>query len=538
MWSFLILGLFGQMGTLSFPITGNPACRKHFTEGMLALHSFMYPRAHREFQQAAKADPGCAMARWGDAMAYHHPLWGEDEPEAARQALAEVGAEGSLTAKERAFLGAARALYHEDPPKARLKAWLEAAERMHEDYPADDEVALQHALALIANSEQATDQGRMMRAAAIGLDVLARKPNHPGAAHYIIHACDTPDHAVLALPAAERYARTAPAASHALHMPSHIFVQLGMWERVARSNEASWAASEKDVAAGAGGKYDWHSYAWLTAAYLELGQVQHAERLLADLAARIAREDSSDLRFAYSLAAHLLLTDGGAWDRLEAILKPIAGHLPLEEGEAPESLGCAQHAPGGSRAGRHPIGLYSQQRLQDVRAEEAMRRGDEAGVKAALERVKAIQAAMEPWRPLFTPRYEERRRAFESALLLGARAWRDKSEPAVGKFAESIKKLAEAGDPFAGGPAFDPPGEQLLGELYLAAGRPKEALSSFDAALQRHPRLSRSLLGAARAAKAAGAPEIARARYATLAAQWASADPDLPALAEARAGAK
>jgi hypothetical protein len=305
--ALLLVGLLGsaQLGALDFPITGGAACRKRFTEGMLALHSFMYDRAHTAFQEAVKADPACKLARWGDAMAYSHPVWGEEDAAAARAQLAAVGDETTLKPKERAFIATARTLFGEGELKPRLAAWLDATARMHSQFPGDDEVALEHALALIANSERLSDLGRLMQAAAIGMDVLRRRPNHPGAAHYVIHACDLPDHAILALPAAERYAKIAPAASHALHMPSHIFVQLGMWDRVARSNEAAWAASQKDARGLSVDKLDWHSYAWLSAAYLELGQHKRAAQLLSELAARIGREDDVELRLAYSLVSHL-----------------------------------------------------------------------------------------------------------------------------------------------------------------------------------------------------------------------------------------
>src|SRR5512140_77482 len=156
MIAVLLAGILGtsQMGAVTFPVTGNAACRRHFTDGMLALHSFMYDRAHGEFQAARKADPRCAMAAWGDAMAYSHPLWGEEDQPAARAALAAVGDEARLTARERAFITSARALFGEGPLRARLLGWLAAAERMHETFPGDDEAALQHALALIASSER------------------------------------------------------------------------------------------------------------------------------------------------------------------------------------------------------------------------------------------------------------------------------------------------------------------------------------------------------------------------------------------------
>jgi hypothetical protein len=541
MLNLLFVGVFthaSAMGALHFPVTGNASCNKLFTDGMLALHSFMYDRAHELFQAAAKADPKCEMAHWGDAMTFNHPLWSEEDLVSARAALAAVKSESHLTQKERAFLGAARALFGEGSPKDRLKAWLGAAEKMHQDHASDDEVSLEYALSLIANSERLSDQRKLMQAAAIGMDVLQRNPNHPGAAHYIIHACDTPDHAILALPAAERYARIAPAASHALHMPSHIFVQLGMWERVARSNEAAWPASENDAKGKPIDKYDWHSYSWLAAAYLELGQHQRASRLLDELRERMAKEDHADPRFAYSLIAHLYLTDADAWERIDELLKPIASHLPLEQGEAAGSLGCAQHAPGAGASTRYPVGLVSQQRVRYLRAEAAMRRGDEAAVKAELQALQPIYEAMEAWHAMFSPQSYERRKATEAVFLAGARAYRDKTPAAFAAAVDALKKLGEAGDPFANGPAFDPPADEWLGELYLAWNKPSEALAAFDAVLLRHPRLSRALLGAARAAKAANQPEVARARYAALSALWADADADLPALTEVRAGAR
>src|SRR5207248_8949393 len=127
-------------------------------------------------QAGYKADPGCAMAHWGDAMAYNHPIWGEDDSAAAKKALA--GVEGA-TPREKAFLAAARRLFGDGDLKARLAAWLDAADGMQRQFPGDDEIALEHALALIANSERLSDQRRLMQAAAIGMDVLQRKPNHP-----------------------------------------------------------------------------------------------------------------------------------------------------------------------------------------------------------------------------------------------------------------------------------------------------------------------------------------------------------------------
>jgi tetratricopeptide (TPR) repeat protein len=539
MLSVLVAGVVAatQMGAIAFPVSGSPTCNKKFTDGMLALHSFMYERAHEHFQAAVKADPRCAMARWGDAMAYNHPFWGEEDLPRARAALAAVVEEPKLARKERAYLSAARTLIADGTPRTRLAAWLVETEHMRKEFAADDEVALQHALALIANSARLSDLRKLAQAAAIGLDVLQRRPRHPGAAHYVIHACDTPELAILALPAAERYAQIAPAASHAQHMPSHIFVQLGMWERVARSNEVAWPASQKEAAGKPIDKYDWHSYSWLAAAHLELGQHGKARKLLDELASAIAREDNRDPRFAYSLIARLYLNETGAWDHADEILRPIAGPLPREAGDPDGSLGCAQHAPGGALDTRPPAGLQAHERLHLIRAEAAMRRGDEAGVRKALEALTPIHNAMNAWAGMMPPSMIERRKATEAALVWTARAYRSRGDGTIAAALAALKRLAELGDPFASGPPFDPPAKQWLAELQLAVGRPKDALATYDALLLDHPRLAAGLLGAARAAKAAGEVAAASARYAELADLWKSADASLPGLAEARAGA-
>ena len=207
---------------------------------------------------------------------------------------------------------------------------------------------MQHALALMANSARFKDTGRLMQATAIAMDVFQRKPNHPGAAHYFIHACDTPDHAVLALPAARKYARIAPASSHALHMPSHIFVQLGMWADSAASNEDAWAASEQWAVRRKLGpsERDYHTYSWLGASYLELGRLGRARAVIDDIARRMKEEDGADIRFNYSALVRKYLVDTGRWSEARALFAVIEKPY-IETGEPEGSLGCALHSPGG-----------------------------------------------------------------------------------------------------------------------------------------------------------------------------------------------
>ncbi len=528
-------------GVLDFPISGNAECRRLFVRGMLQLHSFQYDDAHESFQSAAKADPRCAMAHWGDAMAYSHPIWGEEQVQSARAALSLVKNEGELKPTERAHLAAARALYGPGDIQERHRAWLEETERAHRAFPGDDELALQHALALMANAENFRNTGRLMKAAAIAMDVFRRKPNHPGAAHYLIHACDTPDHAVLALPAARKYARIAPASSHARHMPSHIFVQLGMWSDSAASNEDAWAASEQRATSRKLGQADrdYHTYSWLGASYLELGRFTRARAVLDDIASRMKEEDGADIRFNYAQLARKYLADTGRWSEAKALFALMETPY-VEKGEPEGSLGCALHSPtSGADEVRVPVGLFARDGMQAALADAAMRAGDESGVKAQLAAMDRTHEAMEPWAKMLPPDRAERAKLQAAAYLAGARAFREPTPESWSAAAESMTRYADAIEKRPpSGPAFGPPARLLVADFLLEANRTKEALAAYDTTLLRFPNLSRALLGSARAAQRGGDAVTARERYATLAAQWKNADPGVPELDEVRTGAR
>ncbi|HEX8952137.1 MAG TPA: hypothetical protein VF945_09855, partial [Polyangia bacterium] len=218
------------LGHVDFPVTGGEAARKHFARGVLALHSFWYDEARDEFRAATKAQPDFAMGYWGEALTYFHPVWNQEDVAAEKKALDAAPAHPEVTQRELAYLAAARALVGDGDYAAHAERYKEAMRAMHERWPDDDEASMLYAAALLGTVDRKSSAfRRQAEAAALSLEVFARNPNHPGAAHYIIHAFDDPDHAILALPAARRYAQIAPEAFHARHMPSHIFVHLGMW---------------------------------------------------------------------------------------------------------------------------------------------------------------------------------------------------------------------------------------------------------------------------------------------------------------------
>ena len=337
-----------RFGVLDFPVTGNTECRRLFVTGMLQLHSFQYDDAHETFQAAEKADPRCAMALWGDAMAYSHPIWGEEQVQSAQAALAQVKNDGDAEAQRarapRRRAGALRHRRHQRAPPGLAPGDRARAPRLPRRRRARPPARAR------ADRQQRglPNTGRLMQATAIAMHVFQRKPNHPGAAHYFIHACDTPDHAVLALPAARKYARIAPASSHARHMPSHIFVQLGMWADSAASNEDSWAASEQ-----------WATPAEAGPGRSRLPHLLLARRLVPGARAVLPgpcrpgrhrppdegggrRGHPSRLRRARPQVPrrHRPLV-GGTRSLLAPIEKPY-----LETGEAEDSLGCALPQPG------------------------------------------------------------------------------------------------------------------------------------------------------------------------------------------------
>ncbi len=211
------------------------------------LHAFDDPdHAVLALRAAARIEPDFAMAYWGEAMTYNHPLWGDpQETDTARQVLSRAHPSPDLTPRERAYLGAVRVLYGDGDKIQRDRSYAAAMEEIYRTYPEDREAAAFYALALLGSvrSDDPTALRTRMKAGALVQEVYRLEPDHPGAAHYIVHAFDDPDHAVLALRAAQQYAEIAPGAPHALHMPSHIFLQLGLWRETAASNEAAWAAS-------------------------------------------------------------------------------------------------------------------------------------------------------------------------------------------------------------------------------------------------------------------------------------------------------
>ncbi|MCB0636387.1 MAG: hypothetical protein KDC54_07200, partial [Lewinella sp.] len=282
-----------HLGEVHFTVTGNEEALPHFQEGLLLLHSFEYEDARKAFLRAQEADPGMAMAYWGETMTYNHPLWRSqtlEDGQAALRKLAPSPDERQAKAAnelEKDFLAAVDLLYTTDEAtKAeRDQAYADHLAGMYERYPGNQEVAAFYALSLLGAVPVGRDEEAYEHGARIAQGIIAENPNHPGALHYLIHSYDDPEHAQLALSAANSYSEVAPDAAHALHMPSHIYVAMGMWDEVVRSNIASFDASVKrmrrlDLTDNA---RSYHALHWLMYGRLQQGRFADAKDLMHDL---------------------------------------------------------------------------------------------------------------------------------------------------------------------------------------------------------------------------------------------------------------
>ena len=264
-----------RLGTIVFPNSGKPEAQTAFIRGVAALHNFWYDEAAESFREAERIDPNFALAYWGEAMTYDHPVWHEHDVAGGLAALKKMPAP-PVDPRERMYVDAVHVLFEHGDYESAMR-------KLAQSYPDDVEAQTFWALSILGTMRHnAADERKQIRAAAILESLLPSHPDHPGVLHYMIHAYDDPIHAPLGERAARRYARVAPAAPHALHMPSHIFLQLGMWDDAARSNEQAYAASKEWVARKKlpTSKRDLHSLSWLQYVYLQQRRFDDARKLI------------------------------------------------------------------------------------------------------------------------------------------------------------------------------------------------------------------------------------------------------------------
>src|SRR5271165_2822746 len=328
-----------QLGTVHFPVSCTEGAQKPFERGVALLHSFWYEEAEKEFEQIAKDDPQCAMAHWGIGMSIWHQLWNHPDAATVKRGQTEVQKAESLhpkTDRERDYIAALDSFYRGEKRDYhdRANAYSKAMETAYESYPDDHEAAVFYALSLLAcEPDNDTTFANRKQAAAILERLFAIEPDHPGVAHYLIHSYDKPQLAELGIPAARRYAQIAPAAPHALHMPSHIFARVGLWQDDIKSNLASIAATRKTAAMHMGGEgHQFHAMDFLVYAYLQSGREAEAQEIIDEVKAMPPMHDmygmGTDPRInALSVFPATYAIELRRWPDAAA-LAPIAGAPP------------------------------------------------------------------------------------------------------------------------------------------------------------------------------------------------------------------
>src|SRR5215475_8734634 len=507
-------------GKVNFPISCAPSVQSEFSRGVALLHSFFYEEARRVFTSVAERDSKCAMAQWGIAMTWWHPIWTPptpDEMKAGKAAIEKAMAMDAGTNRERGFITALNVYYNSPDsssagavgqschgpvgPRDRVIAYERAMHQLRDKYPDDFEVQTFYAYAVLGSgyaSPNDTSLSKQLEAAAIFEKLWKQNARHPGVVHYLIHCYDYPALAQRGLAAAQSYASIAPWVPHALHMPSHIFTRLGMWDESIAANQASAEASRAYAAMhhrDAAEAEELHALDYMAYSYLQEAQDTEAKKIV-DLAAKV-RKTNPELEFvaAYALAAipTRYAFERNDWTAAANLAIPNVPHwssFPFME-----ALIEYGHALGRAHT------------------------GELDGARKAIARMQQLRDATKD------PKFDY----FKNHLDLQMQAASASVAAAEGKKSEAIEMLRRAADaedilgrhPVSPG-AFVPIREQL-GSLLMEVGQSKEAQQEFEAALKIYPGRFRGLYGAARAAEKNGDKETATRYYTKLAAQTANA---------------
>ena len=502
----------GKLGKVTFPVSCAPEAGRRFERAMAVLHSFWWEEGDAAFNRVLEAESDCAMAYWGLAMnAWGNPFAGGPTGPALSRGAEAATTAWSLypdTRRERGFIAAVATLYRDAeiiPNSVRLQAYADTMARVYRSFPKDTEVAIYYALALIATAPKTdTTFAQQKRAALILNPLFARNPQHPGLAHYIIHSTDSPQMARHGLSAARRYAKIAPAAPHAQHMPSHIFIRLGYWDETVASN---WVAFQAGVANAKAKEVPpagevLHALDYAVYGYLQRGQDSAAR-------AAVATAEAAGVPEGKSLVGDYNRTAMAARLSLETGDWKLASAFPVAEIQ----------------------GVGTQAMLSRfTRAIGAARSGDTAAARVEVAELDSIAAQMTEKKEPYWARVAGIKRD-------AARAWAmfAEGDTAGGlALARAAADSEEVTDKHPVTPAELLPARELLGDMLLAAGRYGEAREAYRATLVREPGRARSLYGVARASELAGDRAGARSGYREFLKLMAKADGERPELKGAR----
>ncbi len=509
-----------KLGHVNFPVSCTAPAQTQFNRAMALLHSFQYAESEIAFATVSATDPKCAMAYWGKAMTYYHPLWVPPnlaDLKNGAAAIEQARVVGAPTQRERDYILALTSFY-KDADKlnhgTRARAYEQAMQQVYRRYPRDNEATIFYALilnerALVADEKEYVENKK--RAGRILNGVLPKEPAHPGIIHYLIHSYDVPRLAYLALPAARRYARIAPSSSHALHMPSHIFTRLGLWQESIQSNLASAASAKGKVTKihpGWAAQDQLHALDYLIYAYLQGAQDQKALEVLNEVIVfRQIDQEVFSAAYAWSAIPARYALERHRWNEAVALtLRPT--NFPWD---------------------RFP---FAQANLYFARAVGAARGGDAAAAREQIEQLSAIQKNLSEVKIGYdwATQVDIQRRTASAWLL-----------HAEGKNDEALQLMRAAADledttekhPVTPGSIL--PAREMLGDLLMEVNQLAPALKEYETVLETSPNRFNSLYGAARAAELSGAHKRARVYYQKLIAQCAQSDGSRPELQKARA---
>jgi tetratricopeptide (TPR) repeat protein len=507
------------LGRISFPTSGSPAAQPSFVRGVLLLHSFEYDEAIAAFREAERIDPGFAMAYWGEAMCYNQTLWYNEQLGKARAALSRLAPTAAARAakagtdRERAYLDAVERLFGEGDKPSRDRAYANRMQALSAAYPADDEAGAFYALALLGTVPDGQPRPDIsLKAGTIASAILKRNPEHPGAAHYALHAYDDGEHAALGLEAARIYAKIAPASSHARHMPSHVFLPLGLWDEAAASDESAFAASV-DSAKHRGlsaAQYDFHSLSWLQYEYLQQGRFAKARELLKPVEEAL-RDGSAS---AANPHQHGESEIGRGFDStsLKSERASMRARIVVESGDWISMKGGASFD---NLDELFALGLSSVHVHDLDRADAAIEHLHTAAKTIPDRDARAVAEIM------------------AIAVDGSARLASHDRGGGLAALARAAALDAARPRPVARPYPIKPAGE-LYAEALLAEGDALAAVKAFQAALARTPNRAAALLGLMRSARAAGLQAQAASAARQFLAMWHAADAGRPELAEAR----
>jgi tetratricopeptide (TPR) repeat protein len=526
----LSIALHSQtLGRISFPTSGSARAQPPFVRGVLLLHSFEYDDAITSFREAQRLDSGFAMAYWGEAMCYNQTLWYNENLAKAREVLARLAPTRAArvakapSPREKGYLDAVERLFGNGEKTQRNRAYADRMADLTRQFPDDDEAAAFYALALLGTIPSGQrDPATSLKAGGIAAAILKRNAEHPGAAHYALHAFDDGEHAAMGLEAARIYARIAPASSHARHMPSHVFLPLGMWDEAAASDESSFAASvERVKRLGLSmAQADFHSLSWLHYEYLQQGRFTRARDVMKTVEQALnAPAHPADPAHPALPAPHHVESEigrGFSSSSLKSELGSMRARLVVESGDwgLMKGQGTFENIDELFALG------YAGVKLGDLaRADAAMEHLRNAAKSVPDSDARAIAGIMGGELDGVLRLARGDRTGGLSALTRAAATEAARPKPIARPY--PIK-----------------PATELYGEALLASGDAPGALVQFRASLARTPRRAASLLGLARAAAKAGRKiEAAKAAKDFLAA-WHLADASRPELPEARALAR